>query len=285
MLAYDIQGSGPGLVLLPGIGGTAAGTWETLLDDLAAEHTVVLVDLPGSGRSPLPAGPLEVGAVADQVVLTAHQAGLSDFVVAGASLGAAVAVKVAARHPGLVRGLFTLSGFARPRTTLWLSLEMWASLHARHDDELSDFLASLCFSEDYLAAHTPEAARHRTARLVGSAPGTAQQIAFALGIDVRRDLSAVAAPTLVVAATGDQFVAPEHSVQLADGIPGARLAAVMGGHAAAFEEPVRMLEILSGFLRDVHRPHPEASCTHAAKWPAGPRLLPAVPAPRRPHQR
>lgn len=30
MLACDIHGSGPGLVLLPGVGGTAALTWETL---------------------------------------------------------------------------------------------------------------------------------------------------------------------------------------------------------------------------------------------------------------
>ncbi|MER6082287.1 hypothetical protein [Streptomyces sp. NPDC001833] len=31
MLAYDMHGSGPGLVLLPGVGGTTALTWETLL--------------------------------------------------------------------------------------------------------------------------------------------------------------------------------------------------------------------------------------------------------------
>ncbi len=197
MLAYDIQGSGPGLVLLPGIGSTAAETWETLLADLAAEHTVVLADLPGSGRSPLPSSPLEAGAVADQVVAAAHRAGLRDFVIAGTSLGAAVAVKVAARHPDRVRGLITLSGFARPRTTLWLGLEMWASLHDHRDEELSAFLTSLFFSDDYLAAHTPEAARHLTARLVASSSGTARQIAFALDIDVR------GAPPITV------FVAPQ----------------------------------------------------------------------------
>lgn len=277
MLVYDIQGSGPGLVLLPGIGGTATATWETLLTDLAAEYTVVLADLPGSGRSPLPNGPLEAGAVADQVVATAHKAELSDFVIAGTSLGAAVAVKVATRHPDRVRGLITLAGFARPRTTLWLCLEMWASLHHRRHDELSAFLTSLFFSEDYLAAHTPEAARQLTAQLVASAAGTARQIAFALGIDVRGDLPAVAAPTLVVAAAGDQFVAPERSVELAHGIRGARLAAVKGGHAAAFEEPMRTLEILTGFLRDVvHRAHPGVSPADNVRWPTGrgPRLLP-----------
>ncbi|MDH6589435.1 pimeloyl-ACP methyl ester carboxylesterase [Streptomyces sp. SAI-133] len=286
MLAYDVLGSGPGLVLLAGIGGTAADTWELLLTELAVEHTVVPIDLPGSGRSPLPEGPLRVDAVADQVVATAREAGLTEFVIAGTSLGAAVAVAVAARHPRPVRGLFTLCGFARPRTTLWLGLEMWASVLVRGDAELNAFLASLSFSRSYLAAHTSQAARRLTARLAGSAPGVSQQIAFALGVDLRGDLAAVTAPTLVVAATGDQLVAPEHSVELADGIPGARLAAVKGGHAATFEEPERTLELLTGFLHDLHpRPHPAPSPTDPDGRPPGPGSRRSVPAPRRPHER
>ncbi|MFJ7497278.1 alpha/beta fold hydrolase [Streptomyces sp. NPDC097727] len=280
MLAYDIRGRGPGLVLLHGIGSTATGTWGTLVDSLAAEHTVVLPELPGSGRSPMPGGRLEVSAVADHVVATAHAAGLDDFVVAGASLGAAVAVKVAARRPDRVRGLFTLAGFARPRTTLWLQLEKWASLRARPDGELSAFLTSLSFSEDYLVT-LPQDARHLAARPVASAPGTSKQITLALGIDIRGDLPAITAPTLVVAAMGDRFVAPEHSVELAEGIPDARLAAVKAGHTAALEEPGRILEILTEFLREVHQDDPVGSRTVAIR-PAGheSRFLPTITRPR-----
>ncbi|MFG2356871.1 alpha/beta fold hydrolase [Streptomyces sp. NPDC048521] len=268
MLAYDIRGSGPGLVLLHGIGSTAAETWGTLVDSLAATHTVVLPDLPGSGRSPLPGGQLGANAVADQVVATALTAGLSDFVIAGTSLGATVAVKVAARHPDRIRGLFTLAGFARPRTRLWLGLEMWAALHARHDEQLNALLTSLFFSEEYLALLTTDRARQLTAAFAASAPGTAQQIALALSIDVRGDLPAVAAPALVVASPGDRLVAPEHSLELVEGIPGARLAAVKGGHAATIEEPGRTLEILTGFLRDIRRHHREVSPTAAVVRPA-----------------
>ncbi|WP_338704213.1 alpha/beta hydrolase (plasmid) [Streptomyces sp. Q6] len=255
MLAYDVHGSGPGLVLLPGVGGTAALTWETLLAELAAEHTVILVDLPGSGRSPLPVGRLDLDTVADQVVATAERAGLGDFTIAGPSLGAVVAIKVAARQPDRVRGLITLSGFALPHTSLWLRLKTWASLLARQDDRLRAFLTSLAFSEDHVAARRPEAAQSLATCLMTAAAGTARQIACALGVDVRGDLSAVTASTLVVAAAGDRFVAPNHSVDLADGLPGARLAAVRGGHAALFEEPDRTLEILTDFLRDLRSSH------------------------------
>ncbi|SNX88369.1 pimeloyl-ACP methyl ester carboxylesterase [Streptomyces sp. TLI_55] len=264
MLAYDVHGSGPGLVLLPGVGGTSALTWETLLAGLAAEHAVVLADLPGAGRSPLPVGRLELDTLADQVVATAERAGLGDFVIAGPSLGAAVAITAAARHPDRVRAVITLSGFARPQTSLWLGLETWASLLARPDGTLHTFLTRLAFSEEYLAGRTSATAQYLASRLMTTASGTARQIALALSVDLRRVLPTVMTPTLVVAAAADRFVAPQHSVDLANGLPGARLAAVPGGHAATVEEPLRTLEILTSFLRDLrssptHRP---AACAH-----------------------
>lgn len=254
MLAYQIQGSGPGLLLLHGTSSTGVGSWGTLLDALAADHTVVMPDLPGSGKSPLPDGPLDIDTVADQVVDAAREAGLSEFVVAGASLGAALAVRVAARHPQSVRGLATVVGFARPRATLRLNLEMWASLYARGDENLGTYLTALSFSEPYLAALPPEVVQHVIDQFGGhAAPGTAEQIALTLGIDVRGDLARIAVPTLVVASTDDRFVAPDHSVELADRIDGARLVAVPGGHAAVFEDPGPTQDALLDYLEDLRR--------------------------------
>jgi pimeloyl-ACP methyl ester carboxylesterase len=252
ILSYDIHGKGPGLVLLHGTSSTGLGSWGTVLEQLAAEYTVILPNLPGSGDSPLPDGSLVIETIADQVVATAQAAGLSEFVVAGASLGAAVAVKVTARRPERVRGLATVVGYARPRTTLRLNLELWASLHARGDQDLGKFLTGLSFSERYLAALPPQAVQQVIEQFgAHPAPGTAEQIAFTLGIDVRDDLSAVRVPTLVVAATEDRFVAPEHSVELADGIADARLLQVTGGHASIFENPQQTLEALAGFLKEL----------------------------------
>ncbi|MFF0478472.1 alpha/beta fold hydrolase [Streptomyces sp. NPDC004284] len=187
------------------MGSTAAGTWGTLADALAAEHTVVLPDLPGSGCSPLPDSPPALDDVAGQVVAAADAAGLDDFVIAGVSLGAAVAVRIAALRPDRVRGLFPLSGFARPRTTLWFHLEKWSSSPAGRDAALDAFLTSLAFSG--------------AARREASAPGTAAQIALALDLDVRGDLPAITSPALAVAAMGDRLVDAEHSVELAEGLP------------------------------------------------------------------
>ncbi|WP_121711840.1 alpha/beta hydrolase [Streptomyces sp. E5N91] len=278
MLAYDVRGRGPGLVLLHGIGSTATETWGPVADRLATEYAVVLPDLPGSGRTPLPDGRPALSEVADQVVAAAREAGLDDFVIAGASLGAAVAVRAAARRPDLVRGLFTLSGFVRPRAALWLHLEMWAARVARRDPTLDTHLTPLSFSEKYLSALTEQGARQQAARFAASAPGVREQIALALDVDLCGDLPAVTVPTLVVAAMADRLVDPEHSVELAERIPDARLTAVGAGHAAAVEEPGRVLEILTEFLREVNlrASTPPGHRSTAVRQPA------PTPAPRRP---
>ncbi|GGN91302.1 hypothetical protein GCM10011579_088040 [Streptomyces albiflavescens] len=55
-------------------------------------------------------------------------------------------------------------------------------MHARRDDKQSAFLTSLSFSEDYLAAHTPEAAQRLTTPLVASAPGPVHRDALRVAV-------------------------------------------------------------------------------------------------------
>jgi pimeloyl-ACP methyl ester carboxylesterase len=156
---------------------------------------------------------------------------------------------VTTRHPQHVRSLVTVVGYAHPRTTLRLNLELWSSLCARDSEDVGKFLTSLSFSERYLAALPPTAVE-QIIQQFGAPPtaGTAAQIALNLAVDVRDDLSAVRVPTLVVAATGDRFVAPEHSAELVDGITNARLVETTGGHASIFEDPQQTQDALLDFL-------------------------------------
>jgi pimeloyl-ACP methyl ester carboxylesterase len=249
ILEYELLGAGPSLVLVHGTGSDGMSSWGTVVEALTAEHTVLLPNLPGSGGSPLPGDALHIDVIADQVVATAQKAGLESFAVAGASLGAAVAIKVAARHPDRVLALATVAGYAQLRPTLRLNLELWAAMQARGDADLGKFLVSLSFSERYLARVPTETLQQIITQFAGDpSPGTAAQIAFTLGIDVRGDLGAVRTPTLVVAPTEDRFVAPEHSAELAAGIPGATLVAITGGHASIFEDPQLTQRVLLDFL-------------------------------------
>ncbi|MGC4896819.1 alpha/beta fold hydrolase [Micromonospora sp. DT31] len=119
-VVFERRGAGPTLVLLHGIG-HHSGAWLPILDRLAEAHDVIAVDLPGFGRSPMPAG----GLPADMQALAAGVAGLFAAFglhrphVAGNSLGGAIALELAAL--GAVASATALSpaGFCTARELRW----------------------------------------------------------------------------------------------------------------------------------------------------------------------
>ena len=71
-----------------------------------AQHfRCIAIDLSGSGDSDKPPGPYSTETYADQVAAFLDVVGVDDAHVAGVSLGAAVGMHLAARHPGRVRSL------------------------------------------------------------------------------------------------------------------------------------------------------------------------------------
>ena len=75
----------------------------------------IAIDLPGTGESDKPPGPYSTEGYADQVAGFLGAIGVEHAHVAGVSLGAAVAMHLAARHPGRVRSLSLHSALGRQR--------------------------------------------------------------------------------------------------------------------------------------------------------------------------
>ncbi|MFD6151701.1 alpha/beta fold hydrolase [Streptomyces sp. NPDC060243] len=103
-LHYEVRGSGPLLVLLPG-GGGDAGVYDAFAPLLADAYTVVALDPRGYSRSVLdgPPGTQTVERQADDVAaLVAHLGGGPADVIGGSD-GALVGLDLLARYPALVR--------------------------------------------------------------------------------------------------------------------------------------------------------------------------------------
>jgi pimeloyl-ACP methyl ester carboxylesterase len=109
-----VGGEGTPVVLVHGLGGGAAN-WVDVVPALRTSHRLLVPDLPGHGGSePLAPGALVVD-YADAVAAMMRDSEASSAVVAGHSFGGHVALRLAERHPELLRGLLLVvtSGVAQ----------------------------------------------------------------------------------------------------------------------------------------------------------------------------
>lgn len=254
-LGRVVRGSGPGLLLAHGAGGGIDANYGPILDILAAQHTVVGPDYPGTGRTPRAQAPLSLDGLADELVATAVEEGVETFAIAGYSLGSPVAIRAATRHPDRVTALVLTAGFAYPNPRFLLAVRVWRDLLRADDPEnLARFLALTCFGTPALDATGQDDLDAAVKSIAATIPpGTPDHLDLLVNhVDVRPDLAAITVPTLVISTTLDQLVTPFHHRQLADAIPGARYTEIPTGHLPFLEQPERWGALIRDFLRDTH---------------------------------
>ncbi|HRO15342.1 MAG TPA: alpha/beta hydrolase [Paracoccus sp. (in: a-proteobacteria)] len=119
-LHYLERGSGTPLVLLHGNGSMIQDFLSSgLVEAAARHHRVIVFDRPGYGYSTRPRGRLWTpDAQADLLAAALRMLGVDRAVVLGHSWAGAVAVALADRHPGLVRGLVLEAGYFYPSPRL-----------------------------------------------------------------------------------------------------------------------------------------------------------------------
>ncbi len=100
-------GSGPPLLLIHGLAGSR-DSFDTIIDDLAAQREVIAIDLPGFGETPPMPGEASTPAYADAVTAFLRQHDLVGVDVVGSSMGARIALELA-RRGGVVGKVVALN--------------------------------------------------------------------------------------------------------------------------------------------------------------------------------
>lgn len=248
-VAYRVDGEGPGLVLVHGTGGNAETNWGHLVLDLAQDWTVVRPDYSGSGETRDNGGDLSVERLVAEVVAAAEAAGSVPFDLVGFSLGAAVATRIAADYPHLVRRVVLLGAFldgANPRQRMQFGL--WNDLIRSDRAAMARFILLTGFSPAYLNRLGLDAIRQATEAIVSGNDweGMTRQVDLDLAIDVAEAARRIEKPVLVIGCTHDQMVPPDEARGVAAAIPGARYVEMPTGHLAALEQP----DVFAALLRD-----------------------------------
>src|SRR5512146_2800036 len=113
---YEIHGTGQPLVLVHGAFSAIGTSFQSVLPDLAKSRRVIALEMQGHGRTADIDRPLSIQQMADDTVAAMGYLGVEQADVFGYSMGAAVALQAAIRHPEAVRKLvlasvtYTLAG-------------------------------------------------------------------------------------------------------------------------------------------------------------------------------
>lgn len=95
-LAYEVTGDGAPLVLIHGIT-DSRHAWDPLIPALAADHTVIAVDLRGHGQSER-VPPYDPFTMANDIGALLADAGITEPLVVGHSLGGVIATVLASEY-------------------------------------------------------------------------------------------------------------------------------------------------------------------------------------------
>jgi 3-oxoadipate enol-lactonase len=248
-LAYRLDGpiEAPVLVLSNSLGSTWR-MWDGLLPALTERFRVLRYEHRGHLDSEVPAGPYRIEDIGRDLLGLLDELGLDRVSLAGLSLGGMTGMWLAAHHKSRVDRLALLctSALLGPAT-------MWRDraelVRAKGTEAIVEGGLRRWLTEEFIASDPIAVRLCREMMTSTPAEGYAGCCEAIATMDLRPDLAAITAPTLVIAGADDPATPPSHAEVIAAGIDGARLRVVPhAAHLATVEAPAAITELLLDHL-------------------------------------
>ncbi|GAA1359529.1 bifunctional 3-oxoadipate enol-lactonase/4-carboxymuconolactone decarboxylase PcaDC [Streptomyces beijiangensis] len=239
---FDGPEDAPVLVMGPSLG-TTWHMWDRQTPELSSEWRVLRFDLPGHGGAP--AHPVtSVGDIADRLLATLDELGVQRFGYAGCSIGGAIGMELALRHPERVATLALVAASSRFGTADEFR-QRGVIVRTNGLDPMARSAPERWFTHGFATAQ-PAIVEWAVQMVRTTDPGCYIAACEALAaFDVRTELGRIGVPTLVVVGAEDQVTGPGAARTLVAGIPDARLAMVPGAsHLAPVEQPAAVTDLL-----------------------------------------
>lgn len=244
-LYYEEIGQGPPVILLHGFPFDHT-VWGPVAELLSGEARLILPDLRGFGRSPVPEGVYSMRLLAEDLVGLMNRLEIDKAVVVGHSMGGYVALSFAQAYPGRLCGLGLVATQAvadspERRQTRYKTAEAVAHKGARV--VASSMVSSLTPRQDLVQQLTDLILRSHPVGIIGALKGMAERQ------DLTGNLSNMQVPSVVIAGDSDQLMPLERPREMAQMLPMGWLMEVPGGgHMLMMEEPQTVAEALRQVL-------------------------------------
>jgi 3-oxoadipate enol-lactonase len=247
-------------VLVHGLGGTSAGIWGHVADELAREFDVVTYDLRGTGGSDRPEGPYSLDDFVGDLRSLVHELGLERPALVGHSFGGSTGLAYAARYQDDVAAVASIGG------PVILPEQGRQGLRDRAETVEREGMASVAEmvatngTAPSFRERDPEGFDALVEMLGANDPATyAATCRVIAEMDLRPELGRVNAPVLLVAGDRDGVVPPAAGDEIEAALPhlARRVTVEDCGHNLTVERPAALVAELRSFLRGRVEP-PEA---------------------------
>lgn len=233
----------PPVILIHGAGGHHL-TWPPQIRRLAGERIYAL-DLPGHGPSE-GIGRRSIHGYADDVLAFMKVSKIRAAVLAGISMGCAIALTLALKYPKKIVGLALLGGGAKMR----VASNILESAGISNTFEATvEMINENCFS-----ANAPQSLIQLSKQnmLKVGPPVLLGDFLACNEFDVTDQLEKIRIPTLIVCGAEDKMMPLKHSQSLHEGIANSQLHVLENaGHMVMLEQPDLVANLLKQFVDEL----------------------------------
>jgi pimeloyl-ACP methyl ester carboxylesterase len=268
-LHYLERGEGRPIVMIHGLLGQMRNFAPELIDRLAANHRVILIDRPGSGYSaPLADGTNTLSGQADVVAGLITALDLDAPLIVGHSLGGAVALKLALDHPNHVGALALIAPVTQSRESASAAFKAISipsdSLRLFVSMTFATPVGLMIFETSAKVIFSPEAMPAGFVTKGGSLLSIRPMNYFAAGGDMVALHNALPdmvtrypflkIPVGILFGSQDQVLDPvQHGVPLRDAVSGATLTQIEGGHMIVYTTPDPVSDWILGLAKQLEQ--------------------------------
>lgn len=250
-LTVPIGAPGCPLVVLGHSLGTGPLIWERVVPVLSAHYRVTLLSLPGHDAAPVPAEPFTIEELADAVANAVRDIVDGPSLYAGVSIGGALGLALALRHPDVFAGAAIVAAAASLG-----SAEHWAARAAKVREQSTSSLV-LSSAQAWFAPESIANEPEMTGRILRVLQGVSDEgyarCAEALGAyDLRDQLGGITIPILAMGGEFDAVAPEERQDEIVAGVANGRKLLIAGAaHQPPAEQPDAVSAALLAFFGEV----------------------------------
>lgn len=253
-LHYELSGEGEETILFSHGLLFNTGLFHKQITYFQNRYRCVAYDHRGQGQSEATADGYDMDTLTEDAVQLIAALNLGACHVVGLSMGGFVAMRLAARHPELVKSLILLETSAdeEPNTLKYRFLSLLFRFFGA--GPISGPIMNILFGQKFIKDPHRKAEREQWRQVIANNPRT---IVRAVSGVIEREpvfdeLKNINAPTLVMVGNQDVATTPDKAERIHSQIHNSKLVVIKGaGHSATLEEPEQVNAAMDEFLREL----------------------------------